>query len=275
MDVNNVKGYLISESAVISAPKIISDKSGEPTIIEVLLQDGDVKNRNGRIYPTEVIKKGLTSEYVQERLATKTWYGEAGHPLNPTVERQLYIDQSNISHIITAVDWKDNLLYGVVESALTERGKDFQGLIRQGSKVAFSLRAFGPVCEKKGDTVYVRDPLHILCFDWVIHPSHRCAYMQNVIQESGSFIDKKLNEKALSESGYFFPITKSSITEFICNESTNAKQLLDQLEIDKNKAYANINTKDNIIYFKESADILAVCLEDYIANDLDRYMANL
>jgi len=73
-----IKGYIISEDAMMSSPKIISDKSGQPTVIETILQEGDIQNRNKRIYPTDVIKKALSSEYVQERLRTKSWLGEAG-----------------------------------------------------------------------------------------------------------------------------------------------------------------------------------------------------
>lgn len=76
-----IKGYIISEDVMVSSPKVISDKSGEPTVIETILQEGDIQNRNKRIYPTDVIKKALNSEYVQERLKTKSWLGEAGKNL--------------------------------------------------------------------------------------------------------------------------------------------------------------------------------------------------
>ena len=78
MSSEKIKGYIISEDVVTSMPKIISDRSGCPTVIETILQEGDVQNRNKRIYPTDVIRKALTSEYVQERLNTKSWVGEAG-----------------------------------------------------------------------------------------------------------------------------------------------------------------------------------------------------
>jgi hypothetical protein len=78
MEKENVKGYLISEDVVTCSPKIVSDKSGSPTVIEAILQEGDIANRNKRIYPTEVIKKAVASDYIQERLKTKSWYGEAG-----------------------------------------------------------------------------------------------------------------------------------------------------------------------------------------------------
>ena len=65
------------------------------------------------------------------------------HPLDPDIKRQLYIDQSNISHIIDKVWWEGNLLKAQVTAANTARGADFDGLIKQGSEVAFSLRAVG------------------------------------------------------------------------------------------------------------------------------------
>jgi hypothetical protein len=164
---DKIKGYMISEDVTTSVPKVLSDKSGEVTRIETILQEGDLPNRNKRVYATNFLKKSLTADYVQERLRTKSWVGEAGHPLTPTVERQLYIDQSNISHLITKIWWEGNLLKGIVECALTDRGRDMQGLVRQGMQVAFSMRGFGPVSEKKGDIVYVKDPLHILTYDWI------------------------------------------------------------------------------------------------------------
>ena len=163
---SEIKGYLISETAAISQPSVLSDKE-DVTIFEAILQDGDTPNRNKRVYPLNVLKKAMDNEYVKERLDTKTWFGEAGHPLNPDVQRQLYIDQTRISHIITKAWFEGKYLKGIVECAPTAVGRDMQGLVRRGSKVAFSLRGFGPVSEKKGDIVTVKDPLQILTFDWV------------------------------------------------------------------------------------------------------------
>jgi hypothetical protein len=164
-----IKGYLITESYENPIqPEIVNQnkKTGSITI-STSLQDADTVNRNKRVYSKQVLSNGLQSDYVQERLRTKTWYGEAGHPLKPDLQRQLYIDQSNISHIVTKVWWEGNVLKGHVESANTARGNDFKGLIEQGSKVGFSLRAVGPVVEKKGDITYVKDPLTMYCYDWM------------------------------------------------------------------------------------------------------------
>lgn len=163
-----VKGYIICESAFEPVkPTIVSGKDTNRVTINTTLQSADTKNRNKRIYSRRVLENGLNAPYVQERLKTKSWYGEAGHPLDPDVKRQLYIDQGNISHIINKVWWEGNLLKGEVSAANTARGADFDGLIRQGSEVAFSLRAVGPVVEQRGDTTYVKDPLTIFTYDWV------------------------------------------------------------------------------------------------------------
>jgi len=79
----------------------------------------------------------------------------------------LYLDQSNISHRVNEFWWEGGLLKGYVEAANTHRGKDFDGLIRQGSKVAFSLRAIGPVIEQRKNHVIINDPLTIFSYDWV------------------------------------------------------------------------------------------------------------
>ena len=143
---NKIKGFLISEGTTVpETPVIVSEaeKGKHRTIISATLQDADVPNRNKRMYPLSVLKRGLESEYIRERLATKTWFGEAGHPLNTTLQRQLYMDQSNMSHRINDIWWEGNILKGHVEAAATERGNDFEGIILSGSKVAFSLRAVG------------------------------------------------------------------------------------------------------------------------------------
>ena len=70
---NKIKGYIINESpSVMMQPEIASESKCGRVIIKATLQDADARNRNKRIYPKEVLDKGLHSEYVQERIRTKT-----------------------------------------------------------------------------------------------------------------------------------------------------------------------------------------------------------
>jgi hypothetical protein len=266
MNPDNIKGFLISETVTTSTTNVLSDKSGEPTVFETVLQEGDIPNRNKRIYPTDVIKNGIATEYVQERLRTHSWVGEAGHPLAPTVERQLYIDQSNISHIIEEVWWEANILKGRVQTALTSRGKDMQGLIRQKMEVAFSMRGYGPISEKQGDITVIKDPLHILCYDWIIHPSHKPAYMTKILSEGAINISGNGND-------YFIPLDESAIL-FLNEESKNIKSLKDQYNFQKGRTIGR-DKKRNLIYIEDHNDILAVKLEDAIAYEIDNYLSQI
>jgi len=263
---DKIKGYIISEETTSSNPVILSDKP-TATIFETILQDGDKPNRNKRVYPTSVLKKAFENDYIKERLATKTWYGEAGHPLNPDVQRQLYIDQTRISHIITKAWFEGNLIKAIVECAPTAVGRDMQGLIRCGSQVAFSMRGLGPISEKKGDIIYVKEPLQILTYDWIIHPSHAKAYMQNIISESADI--------TLAETKPFYiPITDKQIIDYIKSESTDLGTIMEQMEFEDttNMSY---NPKTNMVTIKEGKDMLALYLEKNIQNDINDYLASL
>ena len=93
---------------------------------------------------------------------------ESGHPLSQDIQRQAYIDQSRISHIVTSLKWDGNLLRGIVETANTSAGYDMRGLIRQGCQASFSMRALGNVIKEEASYKRVYGPLMIISYDWVL-----------------------------------------------------------------------------------------------------------
>jgi hypothetical protein len=260
-----IKGYLICESSTFAQPTIVSPSKTNRVTIKTTLQDADVRNRNKRIYPKSVIENGLQSEFIKERMATKTFFGEAGHPLKPDIQRQLYLDQSNISHVITKLWWEGNILKGFVEAANTARGADFDGLVRQGSKVGFSLRAVGPITEKRGDAVVVKDPLTIFSYDWIIHPSHAIAYMDEIVSESGNVI----NESA----GIWTPIYAEEAIDYIKNESKNFKIIAEALELDTRQIFLAEDSKK--VYVRNGQDTAVILTEDYISYEIGRHLNRL
>ena len=261
-----IKGYLICESPfILETPQIMSSNNLNVLSIKTTLQDADVPNRNKRIYGKKVLIEGLAAKYIVERLATKTWYGEAGHPLKPDLQRQLYTDQSNISHIVTKTWWEGNLLKGIVETANTSVGRDFKGLIEQGCKVGFSLRAIGPLTQKKGEYVEVLSPLTMYCYDEIIHPSHAVAYMDEIIAPNMAS-NSGLNESA----SVFIPFYEEQAIDYIKNESANFKLLSNQFEFGTN----NITlSKDNRkIILQENEEKMVILVEDFISKELNDYM---
>jgi hypothetical protein len=74
-----IKGYIICESSTRPAePTIVKSHGVKRVIIKTTLQEADEINRNKRLYPKSVISNGLSTEYIKERIATKTFFGEAG-----------------------------------------------------------------------------------------------------------------------------------------------------------------------------------------------------
>lgn len=163
---NYNEGFIVCEEMTSSTPSILADENQSITF-EAILQEADAPNRNKRIYGKDVLTVALANPTVKEKIANKCFYGEAGHPLSTDIKRQAYIDQTNISHIVTSTKWEGNLLKGIVETAQTSIGKDMRGLIRQGSKVSFSMRALGNVIKQEGQYKRVYGPLMIVAYDWV------------------------------------------------------------------------------------------------------------
>lgn len=163
---NDKRGYLLMESSISSKPKVIQDTASSVTFV-ANLQESSAPNRNGRIYDKDALDNALRHYSVAEKLRHKTFYGEAGHPLSEDPKRQMYIDQRNISHIVTKVWWEGEMLMGEVETSATEAGRDMRGLIRQGSDVSFSMRGMSDNVTRKGQYMHVGGPILLCSYDWV------------------------------------------------------------------------------------------------------------
>ena len=145
MSHNQVAGVLLTEAVTLSSDPKIMKETGYSVVFQAQLQTADTPNRNGRIYSKETLEAALTAPNVKEKIEHKAFYGEAGHPQGTERSRQLYIDQSNISHIVLRHWWDGEKLMGEVETAATRAGRDMMGLIKQGSEVAFSMRGLSSV----------------------------------------------------------------------------------------------------------------------------------
>lgn len=163
---NSSEGFIVSEEFTSSTPSILAEENKSITF-EAILQEAEAPNRNHRIYGKDVLDEALNAPTIKEKIANKTFYGEAGHPLSEDIKRQSYVLQNNISHIVTSVKWEGNILKGIVETAQTSVGYDMRGLIRQGSKVSFSLRALGNIIKEEGSFKRVYGPIMIVTYDWV------------------------------------------------------------------------------------------------------------
>ena len=151
-------------------------------ILSGKLQESDVQNGNGRIYPHTILEREMKnySKLVKERRAL----GELDHPDDSV------INLKNASHMVTEVWWDGSNVMGKVQVLNTPSGKILQELVNDGVKLGISSRGLGSVSESKGRTI-VEDDFQLICFDFVSEPSTPNAFM---MQESKQFQNKILTK---------------------------------------------------------------------------------
>lgn len=185
---NRVVGYVFSENTGMQMkPKIISQTSKTITY-DTILQEGDTENRNKRIYPSALLEAGFKSAYVQERLKTNSWAGEAEHPMGGDRERLFRIERSNIDHFIREWKREGKLFKGRIQTAANRMGTDLMNMILENDLVTgTSLRASGPVKNENGKQI-VCGPFRMITYDNVSHPSHSPAYADMISKQSKSTV---------------------------------------------------------------------------------------
>ena len=132
------------------------------------LQEADVQNGNGRIYPRKILEREVKTyqKLVQEKRAL----GELDHPEDSV------INLKNASHMVTDMWWDGPNVMGKVKILNTPSGKILQELVNDGVKLGISSRGLGSVSESQGRTM-VEDDFQLICFDFVSEPSTPNAFM--------------------------------------------------------------------------------------------------
>ena len=216
--------YLIYESA-ITAPIEQPKRNGNIVEFITVLQEADRKNRNGRIYPKEVIDAALHSPLVQEHLRHKTLVGECGHPFSQDLARQTNVDMRNAAFRVDEFWWEGNLLKGRCRTLDTAVGRDMAGMIMDGCELSFSMRGQGNVIRDAArDALVVQPPLMLICWDWVWTPSHDVAYMEKICEETKDSFFNRTASMSLVESMNLYE--NGSLTE-IHGESKEEKKFVD------------------------------------------------
>jgi len=158
-------------------------------ILSGKLQESDVQNGNGRIYPHTILEREMKNytKLVKERRAL----GELDHPDDSV------INLKNASHMVTEVWWDGSNVMGKVQVLNTPSGKILQELVNDGVKLGISSRGLGSVSESKGRTI-VEDDFQLICFDFVSEPSTPNAFMIKEAKENRIFTKADRINRALN-----------------------------------------------------------------------------
>ena len=143
--------------------------------IKGIFLQGNIKNRNGRVYPVEVLEKEVNrynKEFVDENRA----YGELGHPDGPTVNLE------RVSHMVTSLKRDGDNFIGEAKIMSTPMGKIVENIMDDGGKLAVSSRGMGSLEQRKGAN-YVKDDFYLAtAADIVADPSAPQAFVEGIME---------------------------------------------------------------------------------------------
>ena len=143
--------------------------------IKGIFMQADIKNRNGRIYPQQVLEKEVR-RYNKDQINNNRAYGELGHPEGPTINLE------RASHMITKLYPDGKNFIGEAKVLSTPMGKIVENLLDDGAKLGESSRGMGSLNQKNGAN-YVRDDFYLAtAADIVADPSAPNAFVQGIME---------------------------------------------------------------------------------------------
>lgn len=146
--------------------------------IEGIFMQGGIKNRNGRMYPVDVLV-AESNRYAQALVAKGRAYGELGHPNGPS------INLDRVSHRIVELKQVDNTgnIYGKAMITDTPMGQIARGIIESGGQLGVSSRGMGSIKESKEGIMEVQKDFFLAtAADIVADPSAPDAFVQGIME---------------------------------------------------------------------------------------------
>ena len=167
---------LITEE--ISSVKFITEGKGakKKMYIEGVFLQGEIKNRNGRMYPVTTLAKEV-GRYNESFVNKGRALGELGHPDGPTV------NLDRVSHKIVSLKQEGNNFIGKAQLLETPMGKIAKSLISEGVTLGVSSRGVGSIREDRtGCKVVGEDFMLATAADIVADPSAPDAFVSGIME---------------------------------------------------------------------------------------------
>jgi len=171
------------------------EESGKKAFyIEGIFLQGNIKNRNGRIYPVPVLEKEVY-RYIDNNVKTSRAYGELGHPDGPNINLE------RVSHMIKSLCKEGNNFIGKAQLLETPMGKIAKSLISEGVCLGVSSRGVGSLkMTNEGHKIVGEDFMLATAADIVADPSAPDAFVQGIMEGKewvweGGILRQKLAEQ--------------------------------------------------------------------------------
>jgi hypothetical protein len=151
------------------------EDGGKSYKIRGIFMQADIKNRNGRVYPMEILNNEV-NKYNKNFIKENRAFGELGHPDGPTVNLE------RVSHMITSLIPDGKNFIGEAKIMDTPMGKIVKNLMDEGAKLGVSSRGMGSLAQKGGAN-YVRDDFYLAtAADIVADPSAPNAFVEGIME---------------------------------------------------------------------------------------------
>jgi hypothetical protein len=167
---------LITE--VVEDVKIITEEGVEgkkSLYIEGIFLQGNLKNRNGRKYPTELLAKEV-DRYRAEQIDKNRAYGELGHPSGPSINLE------RVSHMIKSLVQEGDNFIGRAKIMDTPYGNIVSNLMKEGALLGVSSRGMGSLVERDGIMEVQGDFYLATAADIVADPSAPDAFVNGIME---------------------------------------------------------------------------------------------
>ena len=167
---------LIAE-AVEEVEYITEEKEGGGKNYKIrgIFMQADIKNRNGRIYPMEVLDEEVR-KYNKNFIKQNRAFGELGHPDGPTVNLE------RVSHMITSLEPDGKNFIGEAKIMDTPMGKIVKNLMDEGAKLGVSSRGMGSLKQRGGANMVSDDFYLATAADIVADPSAPNAFVEGIME---------------------------------------------------------------------------------------------
>jgi|TARA_R100001460_G_scaffold7796_1_gene19619 hypothetical protein len=143
--------------------------------IKGVFMQGEIKNRNGRVYPMQVLDEQV-QKYKESYIDKNRAYGELGHPNGPTINLE------RVSHMITDLKKEGNNYIGEAKIMDTPYGKIVKNLMDEGASLGVSSRGMGSLKQNGGSQVVQKDYHLATAADIVADPSAPDAFVEGIME---------------------------------------------------------------------------------------------
>jgi|TARA_B100001964_G_scaffold241631_1_gene314478 hypothetical protein len=156
---------------------IVEERNGKKALyIEGVFLQGNIQNRNGRMYPMETLRKEV-ARYNESNIESGRALGELGHPDGPTV------NLDRVSHKIVSLKESGSNFIGKAKILSTPMGKIAESLISEGVRLGVSSRGIGSLkATREGVNIVGEDFMLSTAADIVADPSAPDAFVEGIME---------------------------------------------------------------------------------------------